>query len=85
MVVQTELRPFGPGGLTPLPEGLRAGRSRREIAPGRLRERIRRLNPSQLGQALNGRTAGAHPPGRELSPELVLVDPELAAWARSQG
>jgi hypothetical protein len=69
--------------LLKLREALHAGRPTREHTPGRLRARIRQLNPSQLGAALAARAADARPSSRELSPELVLVDPALAAWARA--
>jgi hypothetical protein len=50
------------------------------------------LRPSQLGEALAERNAQpaengrgpSYPSSREISPELVLVDPALAAWARER-
>ena len=55
--------------------------------PSRLRERLETVNTSRLGAALAARgepvlEAGPNP--REISPELVLIDPQLAAWARDQ-
>jgi hypothetical protein len=54
-----------------------------------LRARLKLLNTSRLGEALaerNGDQAddAAGPSSREISPELVLVDPALAAWARKR-
>lgn len=55
--------------------------------PSRLRERLEIVNTSRLGAALAARVervVDAAPGPRELSPELVLIDPALAAWARDQ-
>jgi hypothetical protein len=54
-------------------------------APSRLRTSLETVNTSRLGAALAARAErDEHAPGlRELSPELVLIDPQLAAWARA--
>jgi hypothetical protein len=49
-----------------------------------LRARIRSLRLSRLGDALAERGEEPAPSPREISPELVLVDPVLAAWARER-
>jgi hypothetical protein len=56
--------------------------------PSRLREQLEIVNTSRLGAALAARgeqvVLDAGPDPREVSPELVLIDPALAAWAREQ-
>ena len=56
--------------------------------PTRLREQLEIVNTSRLGAALAARgeqaVLDAAPDAREVSPELVLIDPALAAWARDQ-
>ena len=62
-------------------------------ATPRLRARLKQLNASRLGEALSARSGarggdraaeGVQPAARGISPELVLVDPALAAWARER-
>ena len=55
--------------------------------PLRLREQLETVNTSRLGAALAARVehvGDAGPDPREVSPELVLIDPVLAAWARDR-
>ena len=55
--------------------------------PSRLREQLEIVNTSRLGAALAARiehVVDGGPDPREVSPELVLIDPVLAAWARDQ-